>query len=172
MDPFIGEIRLFAGTYAPTGWNFCDGTLLQLSQYDALYALLGTTYGGDGRATFALPDLRGRVPVHQGAGPGLSNYTMGQTGGVEMVTLTSANMPPHTHALFVSTAAGTANVPTGNVLAQAPSGSNVYRETTGTVAFSASQIIPTGGSQPHENRQPFQAMNYIIALEGIWPSQG
>jgi microcystin-dependent protein len=168
MDPFIGEVKLFAGNYAPVGWAFCDGSLLSIAENDELFSLIGTTYGGDGSTTFGLPDLRGRVPVNQGSGPRLSPYSMGQAGGSEQVTLTGTQIPPHTHGFVVNTAAGTAASPANAVLAAAPSGSNLYRETPGTVAMTAG-IVGTVGGTAHENRQPYQAINYIIAIAGIYP---
>src|SRR5690349_11535310 len=138
MDPFLGEIKLFCGNYAPIGWAFCDGSLLPISENDALYALIGTTYGGDGINTFALPDLRGRVAIHQGQGPGLSPYVMGETGGAETVTLTTNNLPQHTHRIIASTQAGKAASPADALLAVANTGNNLYRQTTGTVALNPS----------------------------------
>jgi microcystin-dependent protein len=170
MTPFLGEIRLFGGNFAPQGWNFCDGSLLPISQYDTLYALIGTTYGGDGQTNFALPDLRGRVPLHRGQDTG-SNYTIGEVGGAESVTLTVLNVLPHTHLFAGSTVAGNVSSPQNAVLAAAPAGNLLYVQATGSTALDGREIMPAGGAQPHENRQPYQALNYIIALDGIWPSQ-
>jgi microcystin-dependent protein len=171
MEPFLGEIRLFAGTFAPVGWNLCDGSLLPIAQNDALYALIGTVYGGDGTATFAVPDLRSRVPVHQGTGGG-QTYTLGLAGGQESVTLTPANVPPHTHALSVTGTTGSVSDPTGALLAPLPDQNcKVYLGTSSGIALAAGSVGNTGNSQPHENRQPFLAFNYIIATAGVWPSQ-
>ena len=171
-EPFLGEIRLFAGTFAPVGWNFCNGELLAISENDALFALIGTTYGGDGQATFALPDLRGRVPVHQGTGQGLSPYTIGQTGGAEAVTLTVAQIPTHSHTLQVTTNQGTTADPKGNVIAAAPGTCSVFAARPANTLYNSAHVSPsTSGNLPHENRQPFVAINYIIALQGIWPPQ-
>jgi microcystin-dependent protein len=172
MNPFLGEIRLFAGAFAPVDWAFCDGSLLQISANDALFTLVGTSYGGDGVNTFALPDLRGRVPIHQGAN-NPDNYLIGQSGGAEAVPLTIAAMPSHTHTLYASALEGTTTDPTGNVLAVADAECKVYIELNGAIATSAAHIGMAGGTAvPHENRQPFIAVNYIIATAGIFPSQG
>lgn len=163
-QPYIGEIRMFAGNFPPAGWLFCDGGLLPISENDALFALIGTTYGGDGQETFALPDLRGRLPLHQSG-----TYIIGQTGGVEQVTLTTQQIPVHSHPLLASTNTGTQNGPDGNVLA---SGSRVsrYRTAAPTVALNAQALGATGGSQPHDNFHPYLCVNYIISLFGIFPS--
>jgi microcystin-dependent protein len=168
--PFVGEIRLFAGTFAIDGWAFCDGSLRSISENEVLFALIGTTYGGDGVNTFALPDLRGRVPIHQGPGPGLSNRVMGETGGAETVALTINQYPAHRHALAASTAIGTA-APAGGVLAA--SSANVYGSAAPSVAMAAQAIGPTpgGAAQPHNNMAPSLGLNYIISLFGIFPSQ-
>lgn len=157
--PFIGQITLFAGNFAPRGWAFCQGQLLSIAQNTALFSILGTTYGGDGQTTFALPDLRGRVPLQQGQGPGLQSYVLGQKAGTETVTLTVNEMPAHNHSITV-----TAVPPGGTIPA-------VDGQLTPTPlnAFEASGM--TGGSQPHNNLQPYLALNYIIALQGIFPSR-
>jgi microcystin-dependent protein len=174
-DPFIAEIRMFAGTYAPRGWAFCNGQILAIAQNSALFALIGTTYGGNGQTTFALPDLRGRVPVHAGQGPGLSPYSLGEQAGSETVTLLTAQMPMHTHQLNGSTAPGAAQSPNGAVLAaglDSQGGNNTdYVATAPNTTMSPQAIGAAGGSQPHENRQPFLSVNFIIALEGIFPSR-
>jgi microcystin-dependent protein len=163
-SPFIGEIRLVGFNYAPVGWAPCDGRLLPISQYDALFALLGTTYGGDGQTTFALPDLRSRVPLHQGNG-----HVLGETAGAETVTLTTDQLPSHGH-VPQSNSAGTATGPAGNVWANsaalqfAPSSSPLQPMNQGAVGSA-------GGGQPHDNMPPFQAVNFVIALEGIFPTQ-
>jgi microcystin-dependent protein len=162
-DPFIGEIRMFAGTREPIDWAFCQGQLLPISQYDALYALLGTTYGGDGINTFALPDLRGRIPVHQGSG-----YVLGQAGGAETVTLTTNQLPSHTHVPLAAGAA-TSNSPAGAFWADSPL--TQYSTDTPNTTMNAAAVQAGGGSQPHENMSPYLAINFIIALVGIFPSQ-
>jgi microcystin-dependent protein len=174
MDNFIGEIRLFAGSFVIDGWAYCDGSLLQISQYDALFTLLGTTYGGDGQTTFALPDLRGRVPVHQGplSQFGGVSYAPGEAGGSEAVTLVESQVPTHTHALAATTNKGTAATPMANIIATPPEECKLFRETTGTVALNSVEVGVAGGSLPHSNMQPFVAINYIIALAGIFPARG
>ena len=162
---FIGEIRLFAGSFAPNGWLDCNGALLPISQYDVLFNLIGTTYGGDGQSTFQLPNLQSRVPVHQGA-----PYVLGQAAGVESVTLSSAQLPAHTHPLLGTTQTATSSTPTGNLLA-VPGSGEVYIADTPTVSLHASSVGPQGGSQPHDNRMPFQCLRYIIAWAGSYPSQ-
>jgi microcystin-dependent protein len=169
-DPYIGEIRMFAGNFAPAGWAFCDGRLLAIAENDALFTLIGTTYGGDGQSTFALPDLRGRVPVHMGQGPGISqSYQIGEAAGVESVTVTMQQTPVHNHAFVASTASGAANAPQGNVVAT-PAVAKLYRLTSPSDPLAANMIGGSGGSQPHDNRMPFIAINYIISLFGIFPS--
>ena len=172
--PFIGEIRMFPFNFAPVGWQFCDGSLLPISQFDTLFALIGTTYGGDGQATFAVPDLRGRLPIHQGQGPSLSNYVIGQTAGTESVTVTTQQMPAHTHGLAATTAAATALTPANNLLPAAVSGDTFYTNTiTGNTAapMSAQMLSQAGGSQPHDNTMPTLTVQYCIAYQGIFPSQ-
>ncbi len=168
--PYVGEIRLFAGNFAPVDWNFCDGTVLAISQFDALFNLIGTTYGGDGVNTFQLPDLRGRVPNHMGQGAGLSNYTIGQRAGTETVTLTVAQIPAHTHVPNANSNQGTATTPTSNVWAGSADFSQYATGTTGNM--SASAVSLAGGSQPHDNLLPFLSVNFIISLFGVFPSQG
>lgn len=171
-EPFIGEIALFAGNFAPMGWAFCDGSLISIPQNAALYSLLGTTYGGDGRTTFALPDLRGRAPISFGQGPGLSNYPLGQKGGSESTTLTLAQMPAHSHTLNASNLPADKAVPTDNVLAAEPTGSSaVYHAVPANTALNAAAIGPAGSGAPIDNRQPYLVINYIIALQGIYPSR-
>jgi microcystin-dependent protein len=167
-EPYIGEIRMFGGTFAPVGWAFCDGSILQISENEALFQLIGTTYGGDGQQTFGLPDLRGRIPVHQGAQGG-PTFVLGQSGGVETVTLTGNQIPAHTHAFIGTTnQAGQTNPPT-NLVGQNP-GNSIYIEDTATVSLDPNSLLPAGGSQPHVNVQPFLCVAYIIALNGIFPS--
>jgi len=171
MDPFIGEIKLFAGNFAPRAWAFCDGQLLPISQNSALFSILGTTYGGDGRTTFALPDLRGRVPLGPRQGAGLSSYREGQQGGQEHVTLTTSEIPSHSHSLKADVNPGTTNVPTNHVLANTAAFDNEYSTATPNTNMNSAAIGNTGGNQSHENRQPFLALNYIIALQGVFPSR-
>ena len=171
-EPFVAEIRMFAGSFAPRGWAFCDGQLLPISQNTALFSLIGTTYGGDGRSTTALPNLRDRTPMHPGQGPGLTAKRLGQGGGVEKVTLSGDQIPGHTHTVRA------ANIPFGvqapneqRVLNQA--NINAYQsDTSENLANLADQSLATvGGSQPHNNLQPFLVMNFIIALVGLYPSR-
>lgn len=170
-EPFIAEIRIFAGNFAPRSWAFCDGQLLPVSQNTALFSLIGTTYGGDGRSTTALPNLQGRAPMHPGRGPGLTSRRLGQRGGVEMVTLSEAQMPNHTHQLEAAAEIGEERPAVGNALALS-TGATMYRA-SGTTAPMADQALPSaGGSQAHNNLQPFLTMNFIIALQGLYPSRG
>jgi len=168
-SPFVGEVRLFAGNFAPVGWMFCDGSILPISEYEVLFQLIGTTYGGDGQSTFALPDLRSRVPVHIGQGAGLSPYVLGQAGGTETVTLTTNQIPAHGHAINANSSHGTSTSPTGKVWAGTADFQQYAVERTGNMAASA--IGNSGGSQPHDNRPPFLAVNFIISLFGIFPTQ-
>lgn len=163
-QPYVGEIRIFAGNFAPAGWALCEGQLLPISEYETLFQLIGTTYGGDGQQTFAVPDLRGRLPIHQG-----NSYILGETGGAEEVTLTSQQIPSHTHAMLASSSTGTQNGAAGNVLASGSSIS-IYRTGTPTSQLSPQMIGPVGGSQPHTNLQPYVCVNYIISFFGIFPS--
>ncbi|GAB2944761.1 tail fiber protein [Hymenobacter coalescens] len=173
--PYIGEIAIFAGTFAPAGWAFCDGSLLQISEYDALFQLIGITYGGDGQQTFAVPDLRGRAPLHSGnsQGPGLSrSYPLGERAGTEDVTLSLQQIPAHTHVPAVSTLPGTTNSPVGAIPADGGNGSAQYTpDTDSLVKQPAQALAPVGGSQPHTNMQPYVVVNYIISLFGVFPSQ-
>ncbi|NIR27710.1 MAG: phage tail protein [candidate division Zixibacteria bacterium] len=169
-EPFIGQIMPWPINYAPKDWAFCDGRLLSIAEYSPLFALIGTTYGGDGRTTFGLPDLRGRVAVGAGAGPGLTNYYLGQSGGMERVTLTANNLPEHTHPTPASTTEANEGTPTANIAPAAVArGSEIYASPVDT------NLAPTGNNttsnQPVENRMPLLALNYIIALNGIWPSR-
>ncbi|HEU5269048.1 MAG TPA: tail fiber protein [Jatrophihabitans sp.] len=163
--PYIGEIRIFAGNFAPVGWLLCQGQLLPISQYDVLFNLIGTTYGGDGQNTFALPNLASRIPYHQGSG-----YVLGQMAGVEQVTLTQQQIPVHTHQANASSAASTQPGPAGNVWADW--NSPVYQSTASApnTTMSPQSLLPAGGSQPHDNMPPFLCLNFIIATEGIYPS--
>ena len=172
-EPFVGEIRMFAGSFAPAGWAFCAGQLMPISQNETLFNLIGTTYGGDGQSTFALPDLQGRVPLHAGQGPGISqNYQLGETGGVESVTLSVQQIPTHTHA-FLCNAANTGNVgtPQGNFLATLPTGKMYTADSTPKVQLAPAALATVGGSQPHENLQPYLCISFIISLFGVFPTQ-
>jgi microcystin-dependent protein len=169
-SPYIGEIRLFGGNFAPVGWALCQGQLLSIQSSTALFALVGTFYGGDGVQTFGLPDLRGRVPIHQGQGPGLSNYLIGQQGGTEAVTLTKNQIPSHSHPVRVNSSAATLTAPGGALLASTGS-VNCYDTSAPSAAMSGSAISNTGGSQPHDNMAPSLVINYIISLFGVFPSQ-
>ena len=170
-DPFVAEIRLFPFTFAPKGWAFCDGQLLPLSQNTALFSLLGTTYGGDGKSTFALPNLQGCVPVHVGQGPGLSERFLGESGGSPTVTLLTSEIPAHTHALAASAAEGIARSPSGELFANESGGVNSYAALgAGPQALLAGAACGiTGGSQPHNNLAPYLVVNYCIALQGVFP---
>ena len=171
-EPFLGEIRMFGGSFAPRSWALCDGQLLAISQNSALFSLLGTFYGGDGRTTFALPDLRGRVPMHQGTGPGLTPRQIGRNGGSENETLTVAQMPAHNHSFQASVDVADSGYPALQLAANTEPAS-VYNNVppdTGT-AMDANAVDSTGGSQSHSNLMPFQCVNFIIALFGVFPSR-
>ncbi len=162
-QPYVGEIRMFAGNFPPAGWMFCDGSLLPISENETLFQLIGTTYGGDGQSTFALPDLRGRIPIHQGNG-----FILAETGGAEEITLTPSQIPAHSHAVLAA-GAGTTTSPAGTVVAGGIA--NVYHPSPGgTSAMHVSTIQPVGGSQPHTNVQPYLCVTFIISLFGIFPS--
>jgi microcystin-dependent protein len=172
--PYVGEIRLFPYNFAPLGWMDCGGQLLSIAEYEVLYVLLGTTYGGDGVQTFALPDLRGRAPIHQGQGPGLTNRVLGERAGTETVTLTNAQVPAHTHAIYATTAAATSTTPGPGLLPAAVSGDTFYVNTiagNNAAAMSAQATTTAGGSQPHENTMPTLTARWCIAFAGIFPSQ-
>lgn len=172
-EPFIGQVILFGGNFAPRGWAFCAGQIMSIAQNTALFSILGTTYGGNGTTTFALPDLRGRVPVGPGQGPGLSNYDLGQVGGTETNTLLISQMPMHNHLLTASNQPADQASPQGNFLATEPTGSTaIYHTGPAAETLNPSAITLTGGSQPVNNLQPYLGLNYIIALEGIYPSRG
>ncbi len=170
-EPFVAEIRIFAGNFAPRGWAFCNGQLLPIAQNTALFSLIGTTYGGDGRSTTALPNLKGRAPMHPGRGPGLTSRRLGQRGGTEMVTLTEAQMPNHTHTLSATSEVANVQSPgTDRALART-SGGLSYQSNASSNLVDMAALPNTGGSQPHNNMQPFLAMNFIIALVGLYPSR-
>jgi microcystin-dependent protein len=162
--PYIGEIRMFAGNFAPAGWAFCDGQLLAISTNSALFQLIGTFYGGDGQATFALPNLQSRFPVHQGTG-----FAIGQTGGTETVTLTAQQMPAHSHVPEAYNGQGTASSPSSNVWAE--SALNNYSATAPSASMDPAALGTAGGSQPHDNMPPYLVINFIIALFGVYPTQ-
>ena len=162
-QPYIGEIRMFAGNFAPQGWMACEGQLLPIADYETLFNLIGTTYGGDGQSTFALPDLRGRLPIHAGNG-----FTLAETGGTENVILTVNQIPAHSHTLQGSSAAANSTDPTGRV--DAKPDKNLYRPGTAANAMAAQAITSTGGNQPHNNMQPYLCVNFIISLFGIYPT--
>ena len=168
-QPYVGEIRMFGGNFAPLGWQFCDGSLLPISEYDTLFYLIGTTYGGDGQATFAVPDMRGRVPVHMGSGGG-GTYQIGEMGGVESVTLTQQQIAVHTHPYIASSAIANTASPQNNFISQ-PNQVLAYRSNTAaSAALSPQSIGNTGGNQPHDNIQPYLCISFIISLYGIYPS--
>ncbi|MBB4286364.1 phage tail protein [Roseospira goensis] len=171
MDPFIGEIRPFPYTYAPRGWAACEGQLMAISSNDALFSLIGTTYGGDGRTTFALPDLRGRAALHMGHGPGLSLRLEGQRFGTERVTVTTAEMPAHNHVIHGSTDGATQTVATDHVLAASTTPHYGVPDQTQMVTMEANMLVDDGQGQSHENMAPFLVIRYCIALVGIYPSR-
>ena len=164
-QPYVGEIRMFAGNFEPAGWRFCEGQVLAISENETLFELIGTTYGGDGQETFGLPDLRGRIPIHQGDG-----FILAETGGVEEVTLSASQIPNHNHALLaVGNRAGTLTSPAGSLPAQSTHVTPYVNEAP-TGAFAAGAVTTTGGSQPHTNMQPYLCVSFIISLYGIFPS--
>jgi microcystin-dependent protein len=174
-EPYLGQILIVSFNFAPKGFAMCNGQLMPINQNQALFSLLGTTYGGDGRTTFALPDLQGRVPIHMGQGAGLSPYVMGQVGGVENVTLTIAQIPAHTHTVNGQSSLGTLATPVssngnGNIWAT-QSRLNVYSAAVPDTAMAAGAITSTGGGQPYDSRSPYLVLNYVIALQGVFPSQ-
>ena len=168
-QPYIGEIRMFGGNFAIAGWAFCNGQLLPISEYDALFALIGTTYGGDGQTTFALPNLQSRVPIHMGTGPGLSSRQIGETGGTETVTVTVAQMAGHTHTALADPAEGTSTTAAGKVWAKS-SATLPYAAPTVNATMNAGTLGSTGGGQAHTNIGPFSAVNFIISLFGVFPT--
>ena len=172
-EPFTAEIRIFAGNFAPRGWAFCNGQLLPLAQNTALFSLIGTTYGGDGRTTTALPNLQGRAPMHPGRGPGLTSRRLGQKGGTETVTLSEAQMPSHTHTPKVTLQPANEDDPSPNhyLGGGATAATMIYGPATSTLDGKTYPLPNVGGSQPHNNLQPFIAMNFIIALVGLYPSR-
>jgi microcystin-dependent protein len=173
-EPTIGEIRMFGFPRTPDGWLACDGSLVSIAQYEILYTLLGTTFGGDGQSNFAVPDMRGRVPVHMGQGQGLSPYSLGQTGGTETVTLTAAHLPVHNHLMAANTAAGTLNTPGPTAVMAGLDPSQMYQASAASEAslkLTATAVAPSGGGQPHNNIAPTQCVNFCIAYAGLFPSR-
>lgn len=178
-DAYVGEIRIFAGNFAPKGWALCNGQLMSIASNTALFSILGVRYGGDGKTTFALPNLMGRAPMHQGNGPGLTPRSVGQQFGSQTVTLTTAEMPAHTHVPQAVNAVGPGNSPEGNLWAQAPKEGRPGQEkqvplfdSQVNTAMSPLALVPTGGSQPHNNMQPYLAQTFIICLQGEFPARG
>jgi microcystin-dependent protein len=163
-QPYVGEIRMFAGNFAPAGWMFCEGQLLPISENETLFQLIGTTYGGDGESTFALPDLRGRIPIHQGNG-----FILAETGGAEEITLTVSQIPAHSHPMLASSSPGTASTPVLNLTAESPT-INVYIQDVTNSNMNPAAVSSVGGSQPHTNFQPYLCVDFIISLFGIFPS--
>lgn len=171
-EAFLGEIRIVGFNWAPRGWAGCDGQLMPISQNSALFSLLGTQFGGDGKTTFAIPDLRGRVPLHQGRGTGLLDRYIGEKGGAEYVTLTTSQIPPHTHAANASSQQATQRDPGNAVWAKEATGQTaVYSSQTPDTQMNAAALASVGGGQPHDNMQPYLVVNFVIALQGIFPSR-
>lgn len=172
MDPFVAEIRIFPFNFAPRGWAWCDGQLLPLSQNTALFSLLGTTYGGNGKSNFALPDLQGRAPMHPGQGPGLSLHDLGETSGSDTVSLLESEMPSHNHAWRVDSAdLGEDRTPANEILARSVGG-NLYGNVGSMVSMAPETLAPTGGDQPHNNLMPYLTFYFNIALQGVFPPRG
>ncbi len=170
MDPFLAQIKMFAGNFAPRGWSFCDGQILPIAQNTALFSLLGTTYGGDGRTTFALPDMRGRAPLHAGRGPGLSNRVLGQRGGTETETLSLSTMPAHNHAFKTYDSPAESRKGVGKVLGNTGA-ANAYNTASSQVDLSAESLTSVGGGLSHNNMGPWQGIHHIIAVVGTYPSR-
>ena len=171
MDPFVAEIRIFPFNFPPKGWAFCQGQILPLSQNTALFSLLGTTYGGDGKSNFALPNLQGNAPMHPGQGPGLSLHDLGETGGSDTVTLQVSEMPSHPHTLMASVENGTQGTLAAGVDIESSVGGQLYQSNTSAnlAAMNAGALSPAGGSQPHNNLMPYLTLNFCIALQGVYP---
>jgi microcystin-dependent protein len=171
-DPFVAEIRIFPFNFAPRGWAWCDGQLLPLSQNTALFSLLGTTYGGNGKSNFALPDLQGRAPMHPGQGPGLSLHDLGETGGSETVTLLESEIPFHAHAYVARNFTGNSDTPAGLCVSKPGTGPNIYAPPGALTQMSAQVLAPAGGDQPHNNLMPYLTYYFSIALQGVFPPRG
>jgi microcystin-dependent protein len=169
MDPFVAEIRIFPFNFAPRGWAFCDGQLLPLSQNTALFSLLGTTYGGNGKSNFALPDMQGNAPMHPGQGPGLSLHDLGETGGSETVSLLESEIPSHSHAFQASNSDGISQGPQDQLMAGGVGGVSMYASPGALTQLSDNALAPAGGDQPHNNMQPYLTLNFCIALQGVFP---
>ena len=172
--PFVAEIRIWACNFAPTGWALCAGQLIPISQNTALFSLLGTFYGGDGKSTFALPNFQGSVPVHQGQGPGLSQYFLGQQSGTPAVTLIQSEMPVHTHIFNCTNQSGDKQDPTGTIWSKAPFGRGIitlYHASPSTGQMALNAVAPNGGSQPHNNMMPYLTLNFCIAMQGVFPAR-
>lgn len=171
-DPFVAEIRIFPFNFAPKGWAWCDGQLLPLSQNTALFSLLGTTYGGNGKSNFALPDLQGRAPMHPGQGPGLSLHDLGETGGSETVTLLESEIPSHTHTLQVYNEVGEDRIPGPTEALARSTGGLLYGNPAGLTSMAPQALVPAGGDQPHNNLMPYLTFYFNIALQGVFPPRG
>jgi microcystin-dependent protein len=171
MDPFVAEIRIFPFNFAPKGWAFCDGQILPLSQNTALFSLLGTTYGGDGKSNFALPNMQGNVPMHPGQGPGLSLHDLGETGGSDTVTLLESEIPAHSHTMMAAPNVALIKLPSATVAMARSKNATAYQDTPGNtiVALNDNVVAPAGGDQPHNNLQPYLTLNFCIALQGVYP---
>jgi microcystin-dependent protein len=169
-EPYIGEIRMFAGNFPPNGWMFCEGQTLPIAENDALFILIGTTYGGDGQETFNLPNLASRVPIHMGTGPDGTTYQLGEQAGTEQETLTVQQIPTHSHPMLASSNPASSQSPTSNVIGKSTQ-VDLFINSQPTDAMNSQAISPAGGSQPHENTQPFLCINFIISLFGVFPSQ-
>lgn len=170
-EPFIGEIRIFGFNFAPRSWAFCNGQLLPISQNTALFSLLGTIYGGDGRTTFALPNLEGRAPMGEGRGPGLTARTIGQRGGTDFVTLVESQIPNHAHNVNCVSTPGSTNIPTNNIPANTGLIDREYSDSTTTINMASAAVANTGGSQSHNNMQPYLGIYFCMALQGLYPSR-
>ncbi len=168
-DPFVAEIRIFPFNFAPKGWAFCNGQLMPISQNTALFSLLGTTYGGDGKSTFALPDMQGNAPMHPGQGPGLSLHDLGEIGGTETVSLLQSEIPSHSHSLNASKADATERIPSGQLPANGVGGIVAYAAPGALTPFSFNGLTPAGGDAPHNNMMPYLTLNFNIALQGVFP---
>lgn len=168
-DPFVAEIRIFPFNFAPKGWAWCDGQILPLSQNTALFSLLGTTYGGDGKSNFALPNMQGNAPIHAGQGSGLSLYDLGQMGGTETVTLLQSEIPAHSHNIMASTAPADTNPPSPTVVIAQSTGTNAYSSNASNAFMSFNTLTPQGGGQPHNNLMPYLTFYFCIALQGVFP---